>query len=116
MNELLGKAMAKLPLRKQPVNRILTDGTGLVWAQLATPGVRIPDDDLPRDQGPLTIKWREPDRWAAFADNGALRFIVDLPPEARLLDRDGRHLLGVTADASGEEFVVLWRVVLGARP
>jgi hypothetical protein len=110
MSELLGKPKASLPARKQPANRILTDGAGQVWVQLSTTGTRIPDADLPKGQGPLTIKWREHDRWAAFSADGALQFVVELPLNARLLDRDGDLLLGVLADDDGAEQVVVWRV------
>ncbi len=111
MRELFGEAKRALPARKQPANRILTDGSGNLWVQLSSVGERIPDEELPKDQGPLTVKWREPDRWAAFRHDGTLRFVVDLPPHARLLDRDGDRLLGVVADESGAEQVVVWRIV-----
>lgn len=110
MRELFGEAKRALPTRKQPANRILTDGSGNLWVQLANVGERIPDEELPKDQGPLTVKWREPDRWAAFRQDGTLRFVVDLPPHARLLDREGDRLLGVVADESGAEQVVVWRI------
>ena len=116
MSELLGKAKMPLPDHKQPANRILTDGSGTLWVQLSNVGERIPDDELQKGQGPLTIKWREPDRWAAFRRDGALRFIVDLPPRARLLDREGDRLLGVVADDTGAEQVVVWRIVRRAVP
>lgn len=110
MNDMLKAPRAALPARKQPVNRILTDRSGLVWAQLSTPGVPIPATDLPPDAGPLTPRWREPDRWAAFTSDGVLRFIVDLPASARLLDREDDRLLGMVADSTGDEAVVVWRV------
>lgn len=111
MNDLLGKPRATLPERKQPANRILTDGKGQIWVHLSATGERIPDADLPREPDPLTVKWREPDRWAAFDREGSLRFVVSLPPNARLLDRDGTRLLGVAADSTGQESVVVWEVV-----
>jgi hypothetical protein len=111
LNDLLGKPRASLPERKQPVNRILTDGTGHVWAQLSTLGERIPDADLPRERDALTVTWREPDRWATFDSSGQLLFAVSLPANARLLDRDGTRLLGVVADSSGQESLVVWQVM-----
>jgi len=110
MSRLLGSGKRSLPERKQPSNRILTDDQGFIWLQLPTTGVRIPDHELQKGQGLLTIKWRESDRWAAFAADGSLQFIVQLPDSARLLDRSGRALLGMIADSSGEEHLVVWRV------
>ncbi|MCC6241939.1 MAG: hypothetical protein IT353_03820 [Gemmatimonadaceae bacterium] len=113
MSELLGKAKLPLPTHKQPANRILTDHSGNVWAQLSNAGERIPDEELTKGQGPLTVRWREPDRWAAFRRDGTLRFVVNLPPKARLLDREGERLLGVIADDTGVEQVVVWRISSG---
>ena len=116
MRELFGEAKRPLPSHKQPANRILTDGRGYLWVQLSNVGERIPDEEWSKDQGPLTVKWREPDRWAAFRRDGTLRFVVDLPPHARLLDREGDRLLGVVADDTGAEHVVVWRIVPRAVP
>ena len=109
--QLEGTVRRPLPKHKQPANRILTDGSNHIWVHLSNTGERIPDDELAKGQGPLTIKWREPDRWAAFRRDGALRFIVDLPRHARLLDREGDRLLGVVADDTGAEQVTVWRIV-----
>lgn len=114
MSEVLGKAKASLPERKQPAHRILTDGTGLIWAQLSSTGRRIPDDELPPGDDPFRMKWRDDERWAAFQSDGALRFIVDLRSNQRVLDRWGHRLLVVEADDDGAEHVAVLRVV-GAR-
>lgn len=116
MSELLGKAKLPLPRHKQPANRILTDQSGNIWVHLSNIGERIPDEELMKGQGPLTVRWREPDRWAAFRRDGTLRFVVDLPSNARLLDREGERLLGVLADDSGAENLVVWRIVSGSVP
>lgn len=111
MNDLLGRPRASLPQRKQPVNRILTDGAGYTWLHLSMPGVRIAKEDLPREPDPLIVKWREPDRWAAVDSAGVVRFVVSLPLNAALLDREGDRLLATVADTSGIESVVVWRVL-----
>lgn len=111
LNGLLGKPLRPLPERKQPVHRIQTDGTGTVWAQLSAPGKRIPEQLLPPNPDPLQMKWYDPDRWAAFGADGAMRFIVDLPTDHRLLDRDGNRLLCVATDTEGEEHIVILRIV-----
>lgn len=116
MRKLFGLGPRALPERKEPAHRILTDRSGFVWAHLAGIGVRIPDDELPKGQGPLTIKWRDRERWAAFSSDGVLQFIVEPPVGARLLDRDGTRILGMIADADGAEHAVVWDVVSTAPP
>lgn len=118
LNDLLGQPRRSLPQHKQPVNRILTDNVGYTWLQLSAPGVRIPREDLPRVPDPLMVKWREPDRWAAIDGTGVVRFVVSLPLSGRLLDREGDRLLATVSDTTGDEAVVVWRMVprLKSRP
>ena len=111
MNELLGQAKKPLPERKEPVHRILTDGTGLVWTLLATRGERIPDEELPKEPSSMPpIKWRDHDRWAAFDRDGVLRFTVEAPMGSNILDRAGHRVLGIVLDADGMQHIVVWRV------
>lgn len=112
MNELFGQAKKPLPERKEPVHRILTDGTGLVWALLATVGERIPDDELPKEPSSIPpIKWHEHDRWAAFDRDGVLRFTVEAPSGTTILDRVGHRLLGIILDADGSQRIVVWSAI-----
>ena len=112
MNELLGKPKTPLPARKEPVHRILTDGTGFVWAQLATVGERIPDDELPKAPSSIPpIKWHEHDRWAAFDRDGVLRFTVETSSGTTILDRAGHRLLGTVVDTDGSQRIVVWNAV-----
>lgn len=107
MSELLGKPKTPLPPYKEPSHRILTDGEGQIWAQLSAPGVPIPKDELPPGDDPLRLTWRDADRWAAFRADGALRFIVTLPQNHRVLDQSGDRLLLAVADDDGAESVVV---------
>lgn len=111
MSELLGKSKLPLPERKQPAHRIFTDKSGNIWLQLSAVGRRIPDEELPPGDDPLRMKWRDLERWAAFEGDGALRFVVDLQPNYRVLDRDGNRLLAIAADVDGTEHVVVLRIV-----
>ncbi len=110
MSQLLGKATAPLPERKEPSHRILTDSAQWIWAQLAGEGVRIPDDELPKDEMGLTLRWRDRERWAAFDRDHVLRFIIDLPPNVTIVDRAGYRVLGVETDVDGMQSLVEWRV------
>lgn len=116
MRKLFGLGPRPLPERKEPAHRILTDRSEFVWAHIAGIGVRIPADELPKGEGPLTIKWRDKEQWAAFSSDGALQFIVDVPTGSRVLDRDGTRLLGMIADADGAERAVVWDVVSASPP
>lgn len=111
MSGLLGKSKAPLPERKQPAHRIFTDRSGNIWLQLSAPGHRIPDEEFPPGEDPLRMKWRDLERWASFESNGALRFIVDLPSNVRVFDRDSNRLLAISSDADGVEHVVVLRIV-----
>lgn len=111
LSDLLKAPRTPLPERKAAVSRILTDRTGLTWVQLTTVADRIPDEELPKDQSEMPpIKWRDRDHWAALDRDGVVRFAIDLPKGATLLDRSGHRLLGITTDANGTQSVVVWRV------
>lgn len=111
MSKLLGKAPAPLPEHKEPSHRILTDSAQWIWAHLASEGVRIPDDELPKDEMGLTVRWRDRERWAAFDRAHVLRFIVDLPPNVTVVDRATYRLLGVETDGDGMQSLVEWRIM-----
>ncbi len=111
MSELLGVPSKSLPEHKAPSHRILTDSAQWIWAHLSSTGVRIPDEELPKDDMGLTMRWRDRERWAAFDRAFALRFIVDAPANTTIVDRAGYRLLGVETDDEGVQFLVEWRVV-----
>jgi hypothetical protein len=111
MNDLFHQARTPLPDRKEPSYRILTDATGVTWANLSTQGVRIPDDELPKEPSLIPPrKWRDRDRWAAFDRDGVLQFVIETPDSARVLDRSGKRVLGVVQDGEGMQSLVVWRV------
>ncbi len=115
MSELLGKAQTALPEYKAPSHRILTDSAQWIWVQLGSKGVRIPDNELPKDELGLTMRWRDRERWAAFDRAHRLRFIVDCPANTTIVDRAGYRLLGVETNDEGTQFLVEWRVIPHAR-
>ena len=112
MKTLFGLAHASLPAHKEPSHRILTDSAQWIWAHLSAEGVRIPDEELPKDPDNmgLTVKWRDRERWAAFDREGALRFVVDVPSNVTILDRTMYRVLGVETDDEGLQYLVEWRV------
>jgi hypothetical protein len=111
MNELFGKPPASLPKHKTMSHRILTDSARWIWAHLSSVGERIPDEELPKDELGLTMRWRDRERWAAFDREFTLRFIVDAPENTTIIDRAGYRLLGVETDDEGVQYLVEWRVV-----
>ncbi len=115
MNALFGMPPKALPEHKEPSHRILTDSAQWIWAQLAAEGVRIPDDELPKDPDNmgLTVRWRDRERWAAFDRDGALRFVIDAPPNVAVVDRSTYRMLGIETDDEGAQYLVIWRVVAG---
>ena len=84
LSDLLKTPRTPLPARKAPASRILTDASGWTWVQLTAVAERIPDDELPKAPSDIPpIKWRDRDRWAAFARDGVMQFVVDSPPGRR---------------------------------
>jgi hypothetical protein len=117
LSDLLKTPRTPLPARKAPASRILTDASGWTWVQLTAVADRIPDDELPKGPSDIPpIKWRDRDRWAAFARDGTMQFVVDAPPGAQILDRSSPYLLGVVSDANGAQSIVVWRVDVVGRP
>ena len=117
LSDLLKTPRTPLPARKAPASRILTDASGWTWLQLTAMADRIPDDELPKAPSDIPpIKWRDRDRWAAFAQDGTMQYVVDSPPGAQILDRSSPYLLGVVTDANGAQSIVVWRVDLVAPP
>lgn len=51
-----------------------------------------------------------PERWRAFDRDGALRFAIELPARARLLDRDGEYLLASRDGLPPEGGLVVWQL------
>ena len=111
LSDMLKTPRTALPDRKAPASRILTDNDGQIWVQLTAIADRIPDDELPRGQSDVPpIKWHDRDRWAVFAVDGTMQFVVDPPKGAQILDRSGMFLLGTTTDSKGMPSIVVWRV------
>jgi hypothetical protein len=114
MHEALALPLTPLPERKAAVRLLLTDRDGGVWAAMGAEGVRIPEEELPRNPGWLPpTKWYDRDRWGLFDREGVLRFVVEMPLGTNLLDREGRRLLGVATAADGTQSLVVWRVATG---
>jgi hypothetical protein len=117
LSDLLKTPRTPLPAHKAPASRILTDAAGWTWVQMTTVADRIPDEELPKAPSDIPpIKWRDRDRWAAFARDGVMQFVVDAPPGAQILDRSSPYLLGVVTDTNGGQSIVVWRVELVVPP
>lgn len=111
MNELLGLVHIPLPEHKAAVQLLLTSPEGGIWAALGGEGVRIPDEELPKNTAPLPpTKWRDRERWGAFDRDGVLHFVVEMAPGVYVLDRDGTRLLGVATAEDGTQALVVWRI------
>lgn len=111
MNDLLGLVHVPLPSRRAAVHLLMTLPGGGVWAMLGAEGVRIPDEEVSKDTVPLPpMKWTERERWGSFDREGKLRYIVDMPVGAHVLDHDATRLLGVTTAADGSMTLVVWRL------
>jgi hypothetical protein len=111
MHEVMEIPPEPLPERKASVRLLFTDRNGGVWAAMGAEGVRIPDEDLPKNRGLLPpTKWLDRDRWGLFDREGVLRFVVQMPLGSGLLDRDGTRLLGVATESDGTQSLVVWTI------
>lgn len=102
---------------KSPLTGLLVARDGRIWAQVATPSERIPDDELdpPREKGPPVRHYRSPTVYEVFADDGRFLGRIPFPPRTTLVQADGDFVWAITRDEDDLPAVVRYRVEPGLR-
>jgi len=102
----------EIPEHKAPLTGITVARDGNIWARVAAPSERIPDDELPpqREKGPPVRHYRSPAVYEVFAADGRFLGRVPMPPRTALIQADGDFFWGVMRDADDLPSVVRFRL------
>ena len=106
---------------KAPLTGIIVTRDGNIWARVATPSERIPDDELPRTDGvvPTGSKpgkrspvrhYRSPVVYEVFAPDGRFLGRVPMPPRTTMIQADGETLWAIMRDADDLPAIVRFRL------
>jgi hypothetical protein len=102
----------EIPETKAPLTGLLVGRDGNIWARVATPSERIPEDELApqRENGPPVRHYRSPAVYEVFASSGRFLGRVPLPPRTTLIQADGDLLWGILRDADDLPSIVRFRL------
>ncbi|HET8770198.1 MAG TPA: 6-bladed beta-propeller [Gemmatimonadaceae bacterium] len=97
-----------MPDTKAPLVGLEVDRDGRIWARVATPSERIPDDELapPRPNGPPSPLYRDRQAFEVYATDGHFLGRVELSQNAQWMAADGNIVWTLERDADGLPAVV----------
>lgn len=104
----------EIPENKAPLTGITIARDGNIWARVATPSERIPDDELPpqREKGPPVRHYRSPTVYEVFSPDGRFLGRVPMPPRTTMIQADGDYFWGIMRDADDLPSVVRFRLTV----
>lgn len=87
-----------IPQAKAPLTQIFVARDGRIWARVATPSERIPDDELmPRgEKGPPVRHFRSIDAWEVFEPSGRFLGRISFPARTTLVQADGDRVWAIS--------------------
>jgi len=109
----------EIPEAKAPLTGLMIARDGNIWARVAAPSERIPDDELSAQQVPSVKRgavtapvrhYRTPAVYEVFAPSGRFLGRVPLPPKTTLIQADGDFLWGISRDADDLPAIVRFRL------
>ncbi|HEV8150086.1 MAG TPA: hypothetical protein VGP61_07890, partial [Gemmatimonadales bacterium] len=106
-----------IPDHKAPLLNLFVARDGRIWAQIAVPSERIPEEELapPRDKTMPVSHFRTPPAYELFATDGRLLGRVNFPPRSRLMQADGNTVWALLRDENDLPAVVRFRIEPGLR-
>jgi hypothetical protein len=100
--------LADVPSNRPAISQIIPQGDG-GWAILRERGSqRVTEPARPNPTGQPPVSWFPLHELAVFNSDATLRYVVDLPPRARILSVRGDSLLGMMETPDGEQALTLW--------
>ncbi len=101
-----------LPESKAPLLGITVTRDGRIWTQVATPSVRIPDDEIPspRDPKAPVTRYRTPTVFEVFEPSGRFLGRVDCRCRITLVDAEGDRVWAIVRGESDLPAVVRFRI------
>jgi hypothetical protein len=101
-----------LPRAKAPLLGLRITRDGRIWAQVATPSERIPQDQLdpPREPRRPVRHFRAPAAYEVFGPDGRFLGRIELPLRSRLMDSDGRLLWVLGRDENDLPAMIRYRI------
>jgi hypothetical protein len=101
-----------LPHSKAPLTGLRITRDGRIWAQVAMPSVRIPEDqiDKPSDPKRPVRHFRAPVGYEVFGTDGRFLGRIELPLRTRLMDSDGRLLWVLGRDENDLPAMIRYRI------
>jgi len=101
-----------IPQHKAPLLQIFVARDGRIWARVATPSERIPDEELPprRPNGPPVRRFRATAAWEVFAPDGRMLGRVAFPPRMTLVQADGDRVWAIGRDENDLPAILRLRI------
>lgn len=101
-----------IPQNKAPLSQVFVARDGRIWARVATPSERIPDDELlpQRPNGPPVRRFRAPASWEVFAPDGRFLGRIDFPRRTTLVQADGDRVWAIGRDENDVPAILRLRI------
>jgi hypothetical protein len=101
-----------LPKVKAPLTGLTVARDGRIWARVAVPSERIPDDEVTpsRDDRAPSNHFRSPTVYEVFEPDGRFFARVEFPPRVRLVEAEGEIVWALGSDADGLPAVLRYRM------
>ncbi len=101
-----------IPATLAPILRLAVGRDGRIWAQVAAPLERIPDQELviPRDSTALVRHYRIPTVFEVYSPDGRFVARVTAPPSVQLMESDGDRVWALARDENDLPALVRFRL------
>jgi hypothetical protein len=101
-----------LPHTKAPLTGLRITRDGRIWAQVATPSMRIPEDEIDKPSDPRrpVRHFRSQAAYEVFGTDGRFLGRIELPLRTRLMDSDGKLLWVLGRDENDLPAMIRYRI------
>jgi hypothetical protein len=102
-----------LPETKAPLTGITVTRDGNIWAHVAVPSERVPDDELPprrENSSPIRHFRNTGTIYEVFAPSGRFLGRVPMPPRTTMFQADGDYFWGIARDEDGLVSIIRFKL------